>query len=344
VESGAASTSLSAHRPILEEHRGSSFLGRANGIIPWLTVIMPSYCGEQWIDAALNSLAVEATEGVEVLVIDSSPSSLTRDIANRYSDRLNLRVLERCDLPTWQTKTNFGVQIARSSHVCWLGVDDLWFPGRAAAVQAWIRCDPDAALHLAPCAIIDKRGRRLGVWRCPLTANRELQSSYVTERLLVQNFVAAPAPVFRRDAWLACGGLDIDLWYTADWDIWLKLVARRSLYYHDQVTAGFRIHDGSLTVTGSRNTADFADQMRIVLDRHLVKFGGNSRQLERTARASIVVNVALAAALGGELRGLWHAASSVARLGPVGAWRYLHDSRIMDRVAPRVRAKLTAAF
>jgi glycosyltransferase involved in cell wall biosynthesis len=311
---------------------------------PWLTVIMPSYCGEQWIDTSLSSLAAEAADGVEVLVIDSSPTSATRDTARDYSDRLRLRVFERRDLPSWQTKTNFGVEIAESSHICWLGVDDLWLPGRAAAVRTWIEASPEASLHLAPTAIIDKGGRKLGVWRCPLPANGELRSALLTERLLVQNFVAAPAPVFRRDVWLRCGGLDENLWYTADWDIWLKLAACGSVYYHDCVTVGFRIHDGSLTVTGSRDTAAFAHQMQIVLDRHLAKVGAGSKGIERAARASITVNTALASASAGNLRGLLRAALEVVRLGPAGIHRYLRDSRIVERVAPRVRAKLTGVF
>ena len=311
---------------------------------PWLTVLIPSYCGEQWIDASLSSLASEAAEGVEILVIDSSLTSTTRDIAQGYSDRLRLRVFERCDLLSWQAKTNFGVEIAESSHICWLGVDDLWLPGRAAAVRTWIEAAPNASLHLAPSAIIDKGGRKLGVWRCPLPTNGELRSALVTERLLVQNFVAAPAPVFRRDAWLGCGGLDENLWYTADWDIWLKLAAGGSVYYHDRVTVGFRIHDGSLTATGSRDSAVFARQMQIVLDRHITKLGGRSKVIERVARASITVNTALASASVGELNSLLRAASAVVRLGPAGIHRYLRDSRIVDRVAPRVRAKLMGTF
>jgi Glycosyltransferase like family 2 len=312
--------------------------------VPWITVVIPSYCGEQWIDASLSSIVSEAAEGVEVLVIDSSPTSRTRDIAQSYADRLRLRVLERRDLQSWQTKTNFGVEIAESSHICWLGVDDLWLSGRAAAIRTWIEAAPDAPLHLAPSAIIDKSGRKLGVWRCPLPANSEVQSGLVTERLLVQNFVAAPAPVFRRDAWLGCGGLDENLWYTADWDIWLKLVACGSVHYHDRVTVGFRIHNGSLTVTGSRDSTAFAQQMQIVLDRHLVKFVGRSKGIERAARASITVNAALALASAGDPNGLLRAVSEVVRLGPAGIRRYLRDSRIVDRVAPRVRAKLRGAF
>jgi glycosyltransferase involved in cell wall biosynthesis len=310
---------------------------------PWLSVVMPSYCGEPWIDASLRSLADEADTGIEVLIIDSSPTSATRDMAQGFSDRLRLRIFDRRDLPSWQIKTNFGVESAESTHICWLGVDDLWLSGRAAAVRSWIEAGRDAPLHLAPSAIVDKRGRKLGVWRCPLPRG-EVRSALVTERLLVQNFVAAPAPVFRRDAWLKCGGLDESLWYTADWDIWLKLAALGPVYYHDSVTVGFRIHGASLTVTGSRDAGDFAQQMRVVLDRHLDTLGGGSRDVERAARASIIVNTALAAASTGGVGSLLRALVRVLGLGPSGIRRYWRDSRILERVAPRIRAKLTGAF
>jgi glycosyltransferase involved in cell wall biosynthesis len=324
-------------RPPIDQTEGTA-------ATPWLTVIMPSYCGEQWIDASLGSLVDEAPDDVEVLVIDSSPTSATRDIARSYADRLRLRVFERLDLPTWQAKTNFGVQMAESCHICWLGVDDLWLAGRVAAVRAWIQAAPQVPLHLAPTAVINKAGRKMGVWRCPLSTQGEVRSDVVTERLLVQNFIAAPAPVFRKDAWLECGGLDEALWYTADWDMWLKLATLGPVYYHDIVTVGFRIHGGALTVTGSRDAADFADQMRIVLERHLVKLSHGSKGVERAARASIVVNTALASASAGDNSGLLRAASQVLRLGPAGIRRYFRDSRILDRVIPRVRAKLSGAF
>jgi glycosyltransferase involved in cell wall biosynthesis len=317
---------------------------RENAQPPWLTVIIPSHQGEAWIDQALRSLVAEPADGIEVLVIDSSPNSLTRDLADGYSDRLDIRVFERCDLASWQAKTNFGVESARSDHLCWLGVDDVWLPGRAAAVRTWIAAAPLAQLHLAPVTIIDKDGRQLGVWRCPLPADRAVPASLVLERLLVQNFISAPAPVFRRDAWLGCGGLDTELWYTADWDIWLKLAACGPVYYHSAVTIGFRIHAGSLTASGSRNVDDFSRQMSIVLERHVPKIGAGSNGVERAARASIAVNCALAAAAAGDLGRLPRAVMDVLRLGPAGIGRYLRDSRILDRVAPRVRAKLANTF
>ena len=317
-----------------------------SGEAPWLTVIMPTFCstknGEQWFDATLRSLAAEPVDGIEIVMIDSSPTSAARDIAKRYEKRLNLRLFNRPDLSMWHTKTNFGVEIARAEHICWLHTDDLWLPGRAAAVRSWIAAAPLLPLHIAPCSIVNRDGVVLGTWRCPFGKSAVHSSQSVTERLLVQNFIAAPAPVFRKDAWVNCGGLDATLWYTADWDIWLKLAASGPVAYHDDVTTAFRVHGNSLTVGGTSDLADFERQMRIVFDRHLQAFSGcearRSKMIERVGRASIAVNTALAAASTGSYRRLPGTVVQLLRLGPAGLGRYWHCSRIGERLLPRIRA------
>lgn len=313
--------------------------------LPWLSIVMPSHCGERWIDATLGSVAMQADQGLEMIVVDSSPGAETFSLAQRFASRIRLRFDKRPDLLSWQAKTNFGVGIANAPHVCWLHQDDVWLPGRTAAVRRWIETAPDAVLHLAPTAIIDAQGRRLGTWHCPLPdGGGPVPKEMLLSRLLVQNFVATPTPVFARAAWDACGGIDETLWYTADWDLWLKLTSHGPVAYHDEATAGFRIHDGSLTVMGSKDINDFTSQMEVVLNRHLSLLGHHRQKVERAARTSICVNAALAAAARGTL---WHlpvAVASLLRLGPVGFARYLRDSTIIERLLPRVRAKLLGAF
>ena len=172
-----------------------------------------------------------------------------------------------------------------------------------------------------------------------------LDKTFILERLLVQNFISVLAPVFRRDAWLATGGVDPSLWYTADWDLWLKLVGAGPVIYHADITTGFRIHGASLTVTGSRDADDFRAQMRTVLDRHLGELPSKSRRrVEAAARASINVNVSLANAAGGRWQTLGGASWDVLRLGPAGIVRFVRDTRLKDRLLPRLRAKFSGAF
>jgi glycosyltransferase involved in cell wall biosynthesis len=311
---------------------------------PWLTVIMPVYRGERWIEQSLQSLAGQCGSGVELIVIDSSPDNATTEIVRRFSDRLQLRLEAKSTLPSWQTKTNKAVEMASADHICWLHHDDMWMEGRTAAIRSWINAAPQAALHIAGSVVIDEAGRRLGVWRCPFGNDGPVDQAMFVERMLVQNSISAPAPIYRKDAWLAAGGLDEALWYTGDWDIWLKLAAQGPVYHHREVTTAFRVHRASLTITGSRDGADFEQQMRTVLDRHLPSLRAHRRAVERASVASIKVNGALAAAASGRWAPLLPAFGRVLALGPAGIHRYIRDSRIIDRVMPRVRAKLMGSF
>jgi hypothetical protein len=223
--------------------------------------------------------------------------------------------------------------------------DDLWLPGRMDAVGRWIGGDPQADLHLAPTAVIDRMGRRLGTWNCPLPCEQLLEPAFLLERLIVQNFISVPAPVFRRSAWLATKGMDTALWYTADWDLWLKLASAGRTIYHRDLTTAFRVHGSSLTVRGSRDSEDFRSQMEMVLSRHVGRLPVTLRdRVERAAKASIRMNVSLASASNGNLSQLASAVGQVLGLGPSGIRRYLRDSRLTERVGSRLRAKLAGAF
>jgi hypothetical protein len=306
---------------------------------------MPIHNGVEWIGATLESLAVEPSDGLEIIVIDSSPTNTTSDIVEQFADRLPLRLLQRSDIKPWQTKTNLGVELATADHICILHQDDLWLPGRVEAVRHWLASAPKTVLHLAPSRLIDRHGRTIGKWTCPLPTELVLDSEFLLERLLIQNFVSVPAPVFRRSAWLECGGMDETLWYTPDWDIWAKLSSVGPVVYHDELTTAFRVHGSSLTVTGSRDASEFRAQMETVLDRYVERIPVSSRRkTERIARTSINVNVSLAAASGGNVKALASTVGHVLSLGPTSMGRYFRDSRLSERVMSRLRAKLTGAF
>lgn len=312
---------------------------------PFLSVVMPVHDGAEWIAATLDSVAAEPTDGVEFVVIDSSATDSTSAIVERYAERLKLRLLRRPDIGPWQSKTNVGVELSNAAHVSILHQDDLWMPGRVDAVRRWVAVAPDAALHLAPTLIVDRHGRSVGRWTCPLPPGEALEADFLLKRLLVQNFISVPAPVFSRSAWLECGGMDEKLWYTPDWDIWAKLSSLGPVIYHDEITTAFRVHGSSLTATGSRDGREFREQMQTVLERHLGMVPPSSRKLiERVGRVSIDINVSLAAASAGNMNGLLCALGHLLSLGPVGMSRYLRDSRLRERVVSRLRARVAGAF
>ena len=314
--------------------------------VTWLSVVLPVHHGEKWVGAALDSVASQPDPGIEIVVIDTSSDDATRTIVESYAGRLNIRFVDPAAADGCSPKMNRGVEFARADHVSWLCQDDIWLPGRTAATKAWIAEDPDAVLHLAPSAIVDAKGKTLGTWKCPLPDNGErLDRSALLEKLLVQNFIAVVSPVVRKDAWLAVGGIDLALWYTGDWELWIKLARYGAVRYHSQVTGGFRIHGQSATSQGSRNRADFIGQHAIVMRRHGDALEGEKARRVRTlAEASSAINAELASASHGETGALFRAAGTAIALGPVGLAQYLNRSRIVERVLPRLRAHLAGGL
>ena len=313
---------------------------------PWLSVIVPCRNGERWLAAALQSVVDQKDGGIEVIVIDGSASDASLEIADGFSDKLLIRAQRRPDLLSWTAKTNFGVEQARGDRICMLHVDDLWLPNRCFEIRKWLSTQSDGVLHLHPSYIIDDSGGRLGLWRCPLPAgDSPVPTHMLIERLLVQNFIGIPSPTIRRDAYLSVGGLDNALWYTADWDLYVKLAATGSVYYHSSPLACFRVHKNSLTISGSRNSADFRNQHQAIVDRHADKLSPEARaEILPIAAASFDLNTALAAAMAGQSNQIGKALISMLMLGPRGIRRYFYYSRIVDRMFPRLRALVAGRF
>jgi glycosyltransferase involved in cell wall biosynthesis len=309
---------------------------------PWLSVLMPTYNGERYLRETFASLAAQDERGFECVVIDGGSTDGTRDIIEEYSRQLDIRLFVRPDFPDWVSKTNFAFGEARAAHVCMLHHDDLWLPGRARAVKQALARHPEVVMVLHASHFIDAEGTTLGTWRCPLEPEPKVYSpSELLEQMLVQSFISCPAPTFRRDAALTVGGIDEKLWYTGDWDFYLKLAEQGRAVYLPEVLSAFRIHGSSLTVTRSANVEDFQQQLATVLARHIgtIENATRRRAIGRASQASNAVNVALAAALHGSYALLPGAFLRLVALGPIGWRRYFRDSRIVERVGARLRAR-----
>ena len=298
---------------------------------------MPTLDGAEFVGAAMDSLCGAADgssrERFEVLVLDDGSRDGTRGLVAGYRDLLDLELMDGAG--GWVASTQRGLQRARGRYCCFLHQDDLWLDDRWPSLLAHLDRTPDLDLLLGPSRLLDATGQSVGVWRAPLRAG-EQESAALVERLLVQNVFAVPAPVFRTEALLAAGGLDLQLWYTADWDAWLRLAATcRRVVYDPEPHVGFRIHSESQTLVRSRG--GLREQLEVVLARHLGP--QYSKAVRTAARLSVEINDAMARLAGGSSPEWRRLLGALARSFPGGWWRYLRWARLGDRMLPRLRLR-----
>jgi hypothetical protein len=311
---------------------------------PWLSVISPIFNGEAYLSSALDSIVLQGDNNIECIAVDGESTDSTLSILKSYQDKLPLRILQRERSTNWVIKTNYALSLARGEYVCFLHHDDLWLANRLQTMKQLTEQFPEAVLLLHPSNFMDNKGNNLGTWNCPLPALPEIiKPDLMIERLLVQNFISILGPVFKREAALKVEGLDESLWYTADWDFWLKIAACGDSLYHPKPLSGFRVHPSSQTIVRSSGSRDFREQLEIVATKHFARWQASEelkQQLRNVVDFSMEVNIALARAAHGQNTNILALLLAFAFLGPSGWYRYLRDSRIWERVSARINAQV----
>jgi GT2 family glycosyltransferase len=301
---------------------------------------MPTYNGERFIAAALESVRGQHDDAIELVVVDDGSTDRTLDIVRSFAGVLPLRLITPGRLGNWVTVSNLGLREATGDWACFLHQDDLWLPGRLAKLRTAMQ-STEGALILHNAMYVGPDGRGLGPWTCPFSEGT-VPSDLFIERLLIQNFIAIPSPFFRRSAVIDSGGLDESLWFSADWDLWLRLGALGPVRFIAETLSAFRIHPASQTAARKLLPNEWEQQLTTVFAEHLQSWpitGKLRASVERVGMISIAVNSTLAAASRGESIRYSTVLLQLLALGPLGWQRYLRDSRIVQRVQSRLKVQ-----
>lgn len=313
---------------------------------PWLSVLIPTYNGEDYIALALNSILLQKDDSIECIVVDDGSTDATLSILHEYQERLPMKIFQRERLGNWVENTNEALSYARGEYVCFLHQDDLWLQNRVQLMKPLILQFPNIGFFLHSTQYLDNNGNHLGYWRCPLPAYPKITTSnLMVEKLLVQNFIAIPAPILKRSLAQQVGGLDKDYWYTADWDFWLKIAGCSDAIYDPRPLSGFRIHPNSQTILRSSQAKDFRKQLEQVAKKHFAVWEAPAKRKEKVHKVmdfSMEVNIALASTVHGQKSNLIRLFASFLLLGPAGWHRYIRDSRICERISSRLKARLSS--
>jgi glycosyltransferase involved in cell wall biosynthesis len=311
---------------------------------PWLSVVVCTYQGEQFLREALESVASQTDEYVELIAVDDGSTDGTLRILQEFSKSLPLRILPVERTGNWIANTNRAMAEARGEFVCLLHQDDRWEPGRLEALRR-LSCDyPACDFMVHSSYYINPAGRRVGNWTLPFGGCRTaLAPEHFLERMMVQNLLAIPAPIFRRELVLQVGAMREDLWFLADWEFWGRLAAAGQVAVCPQQLTSFRVHAMSQTATRSQDADDLRWQYYQAIDtvaEHLVGRLAPHRiaRARRAAALNCEVSIMLALMSHGRRENIGNVLRAAIRLSPAAWWQFWRDSRLHQRVLGRLRA------
>lgn len=215
-----------------------------------ISVVTPSYNQAAFIERTIRSVLEQQGDfELEYLVMDGGSTDGTREILERYRDRL-----------IFVSEPDAGQvdAIARGFARCtgevlaWLNSDDVYLPGALAAVAAALE-EPGARWCFGQCRVVDEDDREIR--RVVSWYKNRLSRRYSLQLLLTGDFIPQPATFFRRDLLEEAGPLDPAYRYAMDYELWLRFARLADPVFVPRDLASFRWHGASKSAGGYRRAA-----------------------------------------------------------------------------------------
>jgi hypothetical protein len=212
--------------------------------LPLVSVVTPSLNQGDWIEQAITSVLNQDYPHIEYVVMDGGSNDGTPTLLRRYEGRLSWT--SGPDGGQAQAlRTGFGR--TRGEILGWLNADDAYAPGAISRAVAAFLAEPDLGMAYGNADFMDAGGRLLG------SAAHVVPIDEDDPLLRLGDCVVQPAAFFRRRAYDDVGGLDPDLHWAMDYDLWLRLAQRFPTQHVDSTLAHVRCTPTTKTASGGWN-------------------------------------------------------------------------------------------
>tara|TARA_R110000868_G_scaffold125913_5_gene332281 strand:+ start:2219 stop:3289 length:1071 start_codon:yes stop_codon:yes gene_type:complete len=179
--------------------------------MPQFAFSVPVGAWHPFLAASLASLRAQGA-GVSVALLDASGDPRVRALADQHDDWLAYR---RHGPDGGQSDAIIeGWQNVSGDWLGWLNADDILMPGALDKVLARLAQDPSLDVIYGHSSIIDETGAMTGY---------HFNVEPPGPRLLQAGIISQPSCFFRRSACEGVGGVNPDLHYTMDWDLWIRM-------------------------------------------------------------------------------------------------------------------------
>jgi len=236
---------------------------------PIVSVIIPAYNAEAFIEQTLNSVLQQTYSDLEVIIVDDGSKDCTGAIVKAFAER-DPRI-------TFYQQRNKGVAAARNlaiekssgKYIAPVDADDIWYPTKIEKqVAALEHGGEKAAVAYTWSVSLDEKGNILDAgpkW--------DLEGE-VYQALVLRNFIGnASVPLFRRSALNETGLYDEqmraqDAQGCEDWDICLRCAEKFEYRVVQEYLVGYRCYSESMSYNHAAMGRSYEMVMRKVQERH----------------------------------------------------------------------------
>ncbi len=237
-------------------------------MVPKISVITPSLNQGEYIEETILSvISQEGAFSIDYVIVDGGSTDKTLDIIKKYASLLakgewgmkcrgiTFRWLSEKDRGQADA-LNKGFLLAKGEVLAWLNSDDTYLEGTLSRMAAHFKEHPEADLVYGKAHFTDEHGTIIGKYPTgPFNYNT----------LATFNLICQPAAFFRKEALNKAGGLDTDLRYVMDYDLWIRMAGKCSFVYYPEFLSTYRLHEDSKTTEARNSVANHKECLETVM-------------------------------------------------------------------------------
>ncbi len=236
--------------------------------IPLISICVPTYNGESFIKASLESLFSQSFKNYEVIVCDDGSKDKTvQVIKDCIKGRENILLIENEVNLGLVGNWNKCVSLSKGKYIKFLFQDDLITPGALEKIASVIKEHKPSFItskrkfilpptynegaHFHFNTYLQKFEYDLGIKRDKFISLKEIAK--LTAKYIGINYIGEPSVyVFRRELVERIGNFDNTFQQLCDLEFALRGISSSELFYINDITCEFMIHEASATVVNIR--------------------------------------------------------------------------------------------
>jgi len=235
--------------------------------LPLVSVVIPVYNVEQYIQEALDSALKQTYRNIEIIVVDDgSPDNSVAIIQKRYNDP-RLRIVRQRNRGLAGAR-NTGIRHASGQYVAFLDSDDFWQPNKIELhIDAMLK-NPNYGVSFCASSFVNEKSEFLGRVQAP---NKKVD--YQSKDIFCRNPIGnGSVPVIRKGVLeqigfetkdKACDGIpytqyfDENLSQSEDVDCWTRIAIQTGtdFYYIEQPLTNYRLNNDGLSANVEKQFA-----------------------------------------------------------------------------------------
>lgn len=222
-----------------------------NNKLPLISVVMPVFNGEKYIQSAIDSILIQTFSNFEFIIIDDASVDNTANLIHLYTDSRVILLQNERNIGNYPSR-NRGMNIARGRYICVMDADDIAFPERLEKQFNYLETHPDL-LAVGSDFVFFPDYHRAGVL---------INYETLLIAFLNNNRVLHPSLMIRSETMIKLGGYNEKYVYSSDYDLLCKILLKGKVENMPDVLMMYRWHKSQISQLHKIEQAKYAYAVR----------------------------------------------------------------------------------